>query len=230
LRKGLTIRVVLFIILSVFIAGLMNLPSVADWLLTAQLSSRFATNDVVVHSSIAVPQFLLNGRVDQLDAVLHQAKVGQLYCRELTVKGRGLTIDRQALLRDQKLRASQADELSVKGIIDGDALARLLREQIDRLDDVQVAISPQEIYITGTAKIMGRRADMEMSGVIVEDGGTLYFRMTRLRVRNARIGTANLSEMFSTIPLASSEQMPLGLRVRDVRQMDGSIMILADKR
>ena len=91
LRKGLTILGLLFIILIVSSETLV--PWLAQATVRTKLSQKAATNDVQATLGSSPSALLLLGDIQHLDAVLHQAKVGQVYLRELTLTGTNVRLD-----------------------------------------------------------------------------------------------------------------------------------------
>ena len=225
MRKGLTILGLFCIILSVSSVWL------APWLATSTLRTRLvqklATEDVQVQLAASPGLVLALGQADSLQAVAHAGKVGVVPFRELTLTGERLKIDVPALLAHDGLQVMRAERLELRGIIDADGLRRVLTQHIDKLENVQVDIQQESILVTAQTKLLGRTADVELEGVVRGDSAGLYFDMTRLNIRNARVGTAQLGEMFGNITLAKTDKMPLGLRIQDVEQSEGTIIITA---
>lgn len=225
LRKGLTILGLLFIILIVSSQTLV--PWLAQATVRTKLSQKAATNDVQATLGSSPSALLLLGDIQHLDAVLHQAKVGQVYLRELTLTGTNVRLDVPALLQDEGLKITRADKLELKGVVDADNLREVLSRKVDKVENVQVSIHPDKVQVTANAKVFGRTADIEMEGQVVEDSGSLYFLMTRLDMKNTRLGTAKLGDLFGNIQLAAPNRLPLGMKIRQVEQTEGAIIITA---
>ena len=227
LRKGLTILGLLFIILIV------SSETVFPWLVRAtvqtRLSQKAATDDVQVTIGSLPSALLLLGNIQQLDAVMHQAKIGQVYLRELTLSGSNVQLDMPALMREEGIQVKRADKLELKGIVDADNLREVLARKVDKIENVQVAIHPDKVQVTANAKVFGRIADIELEGQVVEDSGSLYFLMTRLDMKNTRLGTAKLGDLFGNIQLAAPDRLPLGMKIRQVEQTEGAIIITAER-
>ena len=227
LRKGLTILGLLFIILIV------SSETVFPWLVRAtiqtKLSQKAATDDVQATLGSTPSALLMLGNIQQLDVVMHQAKIGQVYLRELTLSGSDVQLDMPALLREEGIQVRRADKLELKGIVDADNLREVLSRKVDKIENVQVAIHPDKVQVTANAKVFGRVADIELDGQVVEDSGSLYFLMTRLDMKNTRLGTARLGDLFGNIQLAAPDRLPLGMKVRQVQQTEGAIIITAER-
>ena len=62
-------------------------PWLAQAALQTKLSQKLATNDVAAEIATSPAIYLLLGRVDTLNAVAHQAKIGQVYLSEVSLQG-----------------------------------------------------------------------------------------------------------------------------------------------
>ena len=211
----------------------MSSETVFPWLVRAtvqtKLSQKAATDDVQATLGSTPSALLMLGNIQQLDVVMHQAKIGQVYLRELTLSGSDVQLDMPALLREEGIQVRRADKLELKGIVDADNLREVLSRKVDKIENVQVAIHPDKVQVTANAKVFGRVADIELDGQVVEDSGSLYFLMTRLDMKNTRLGTARLGDLFGNIQLAAPDRLPLGMKVRQVQQTEGAIIITAER-
>ena len=231
MRKGLTIFCLFFIILVVL--GEVCLPWIVSNMLKTQAEQRLATTDMEINLS-STPNFLMClGRVDDLQAVAHRARVGKVGARELTLTGKKVHLDMQSLLNGETVRVSKAEELVLTGIIDEENLRDALSRSIDRIENVQVRIAPELVTVTAEAKIFGQKAEIELTGRVIEDLGALYFQMERLSLKNSRMGLAKLEgvfgDMFGNIELAGADKLPLGLKLMKAEQSDGVIILQAER-
>lgn len=227
LRKLFGTIVLLALIAAFFIEFL--LPTFAAGALKAKVVSRLATDDVTVTME-ASPEFLLAlGHADRLEVLARQAKVGSVTARELTLSGEGVDVDVPAFLSDSGIQVRRAKKLTLKGIIGEEELRRALQGKVDRMENISVSITPEGIRAVANAKIFGRTADVELTGEIVDDAGALYFRMTSLSLKNAMLGTARLGDMFGDVELLGAGKLPLGLKITNVEQKDGVVLITAER-
>ena len=227
MRKGLTILGALFIIIIVFSETL--LPWLARETLQTRMNERLSTTDaqVAVDSS---PGFLfMLGQVQQMHAVAHQAKVGNVYFREISLSGENMRLNVGDLLQAGKVALRSADKLALKGVVDEENLQEALARKLDKVENVQVSITPERVSVTANTKLLGRIVDIELEGNIIEDSGSLYFQMTHLAFKNSRIGTAKLGELFGNIQLAPPGRLPMGMQISDVQQADGVVVITATR-
>ena len=230
MRKFFIAGSLLLIIFAVLVEGV--LPEVVSSTLERRIGDRLASQDAQVSINSSPSIVMLLGQVDTLQAVTHQAKVGQVYVKELTLEGRDVHIDMASLLDDEKFKVSRAEKLTLQGIIDEENLREVLSRRVDKLENVQVKITPERVLVTAEVKVMGRMSQAELSGQVVDDAGSLYFRMEHLSLKNSRLGKVKLDglfgDVFGDVLLAGPDKIPLGMRVTEVRQLEGSIAVKAE--
>jgi hypothetical protein len=203
------------------------LPWLARETLQTRMNERLSTTDaqVAVDSS---PGFLfMLGQVQQMHAVAHQAKVGNVYFREISLSGENMRLNVGDLLQAGKVALRSADKLVLKGVVDEENLQEALTRKLEKVENVQVSIKPERVLVTANTKLLGRVVDIELEGNVIEDSGSLYFQMTHLAFKNSRIGTAKLGDMFGNIQLAPPSRLPMGMQINDVQQTDGAIVVTA---
>ena len=230
MRKILVVGSLLLIIFAVLVEGV--LPEVVSSTLERRIGDRLASQDAQVSINSSPSIVMLLGQVDTLQAVTHQAKVGQVYVKELTLEGKDVHIDMASLLDDEKFKVSRAEKLTLQGIIDEENLREVLSRRVDKLENVQVKITSERVLVTAEVKVMGRMSQAELSGQVVDDAGSLYFRMEHLSLKNSRLGKVKLDglfgDVFGDVLLAGPDKIPLGMRVTEVRQLEGSIAVKAE--
>ncbi len=229
MRKGLTITFLLCIILVVLAEAV--LPQIIGGTLEKRIRDRMATQDAQVTVVSHPGLLLLLGQVDSLQAVTHQAKIGQVYVKELSLEGEAVHLDMGSLMDDGQLKVTKARSLIMQGTIDEENLREVLSRRVDKLENVQVRVTPERALVTAEVKVMGRKAEAELSGQVVEDSGSLYFRMEHLSLKNSRLGRIKLDglfgDVFGDVLLAGPDKIPLGMKVTEVKQMDGAISVKA---
>lgn len=206
------------------------LPAIATSAIKAKVVSRLSTDDVDVSMQSAPNVLLAIGDIDKMNIVVHRATIGAVHLRDLTLQGKKVHIDMASFLEDQAVSVSHAEQLSLRGVIGENELRRVLEEKISRLDNVEVRITPDGITATANTKLFGRKADIALTGKVVEDEGTLFIKMTSLNIKNALIGTAKLDDMFGNIELLKAEKMPMGLKITNIVHQDGEVIIEAERR
>jgi hypothetical protein len=203
------------------------LPWLARETLQTRMNERLSTTDAQVAVDSSPGILLMLGQVQQMHAVAHQAKVGNVYFREISISGENMRLNVGDLLQAGKVALRSADKLALKGVVDEENLQEALARKLDKVENVQVSITPERVSVTANTKLLGRIVDIELEGNIIEDSGSLYFQMTHLAFKNSRIGTAKLGELFGNIQLAPPGRLPMGMQISDVQQTDGAVVITA---
>ena len=228
MKRKLTIVLCLFVLIIVCAAQFV-VPQLATAALVREIKNQVATDDVQLNLS-SVPNILMaTGRIDNIAAVARDAKMGEVYSAELTLDGTGIKIDMPALLRENKLNLQSAEELTLKAIFSEENLRELLSRKVDKLSNVHVNITPNRILMTAEVKIFGKPAEAEVEGIIVEDSGNLYFRMTHMNMKKALLGRLNIENFFGDILLIGSNKLPLNLKIDDVIMYDGHVTVTAKR-
>ncbi len=226
LRKTLTIAGLFFIILIVL--GELLLPSLAEETTASRLSRKFATNDVEVALSSTPRLLLAAGHADHLSVVVRNGRIGQLRVRELKLTGSDAQIDCGELFHGN-LKLEEGRDLSLIGTFDAEGLREALAAKLKQADNLQVAITDDNIVATADAKVFGRRTSLSLVGHMTAEDGSLYFVTDQLEVTDSPFGSAKLGDLVNKIQLVKPEQLPLGMQVRRVEQNAGTILIVAEE-
>ena len=205
-------------------------PQIAKGALTRKIIEAAKTEDVQLNISSAPNALISLGRLDHVAALAREAKLGDVYVSELTLDGEAVSIDMPTLINDSRVEVKSAKELRLKGIVSEENLRELISRKVDKLQNVHVDITDQRVYLTAEVKVFGKMADAEVQGVVLEDDGSLYFRMTHIDVKNALLGRLNLENFFGDILLVGSEKLPLKLKFSDVVMQNGHITVTAERK
>ncbi len=189
--------------------------------------NRLATNDVQVSMGTDPSILLMLGQIQNLHIAANGAHIGDAKLREITMDGSNVFFDMPAFVMDHQAEVRRADKLEMRAVLDADSLKDLLMKKVDRLENVSVTIDKDGVHVKANAKIFGKTADIAMDGVIVDDLGNLYFNMTRLSVTGVHIGKADFGEMFGNIRMAAADKMPFGMKITQVQQTDGAVIVTA---
>lgn len=225
LRKGLTILGILFIILIVF--GEVVVPQLAESALKAQLVQMASTRDVQVSLDAEPRAMIALGHIGKVQGVLHDGRIGELKVSELTLEGENIRVDMAAALRDKRLVLESSQRLELQGIVSEDDLKELLSRQVERLENLEVRMTPEGVHATANMKVFGRMADVELSGTFLVDDGNLYFHLNSLNLRNALLRKIQLDSLFTDIRITNNKTLPAGLRFDSVELLDGKAVVRA---
>jgi hypothetical protein len=230
MRKFFIAGSLLLVLLAVLVEGV--LPAVVSSTLERRIGDKLAAQDAQVSINSSPSLLMLLGQVESLQAVTHQAKVGQVYVKEMALEGKALHIDMASLLSDGNFKVTQAEKLALQGTIDEENLREVLSRRVDKLENVKVSVTPERVLVTAEVKVMGKMSQAELAGQVVDDAGSLYFRMEHLSMKNSRLGKLKLDglfgDVFGDVLLAGPDKIPLGMRVTEVKQLEGSIIVKAE--
>ena len=226
MRKGLTIFSLILIILIVF--SQLLLPTIAAKTLQSRLTMASKARAMQVQVSAMPAVLLLFGQIDQLDIAAEQAMLGQVRVDSLKLTGRNVSLPVDVMVSGQ-LAVRAADELNLSADVTADDLLELLQRKVDKLQNAEVTIAPELITVSGQAKILGRMADIRMEGQVLEEDGNIYFRMTKLDIKNAILGKALLGNFFGDIMLVDLKKLSLPVELDDVLQQDGQVVLTASR-
>ena len=176
------------------------------------------------------------GQVDKIHASASAGEIGDVEFNALTLDGEKISVDVQELLfPSQNLTAKQrtekilksAEHVELNGIVTQDGLKNFIEKKVDQLDDAEIKITPQEVTAKGQIKFMGKTADVDIAGSFFLDDDDIYFRATRLNVKNTLVRHVQIDRYLGDIKILQSETLPLNLKFSSVQMRDGDILITA---
>ena len=174
------------------------------------------------------PSFMmLFGQVDNIDIEATNIKLDKVNLNELSLKGENIEISVQDLLLARRLVINSADNLTITGLIDENNLAQLLAKEVDKISDIAVKITPDNVEATGKISFLGQEATINVKGIIVVEGKNLLFRITDANTENRLFGKIGIS-FTKDIFLVSTDKLPLeGVKFTRVEQQNGQVLIEA---
>ena len=210
------------------------LPQILTGMLKNQIT-KWTASDEVSLSLDSTPRFLIvAGQVDKVQGEVKNGRLGELETTELMLNGEAVKVDMPAILFGADNNKKQVEQIfksigkvELTGIVSEENLKNFLKEKFEQLDNVTVKMVPDEISATANVNIMGRDADIELSGIIIADGGDLYFRMTKLNVRNTLLRHVQLDRFFGDIKIVDGNKMPIGLKFESIEMQDGQTVLKA---
>lgn len=203
------------------------LPGIVGGNLANRIKETVQAENVTVDVR-AMPGFLLLvGRMDSLDVVVDNARLGDIQVAQLILHGENLQVDLSALDSRDGSAIQSADNLELTGVITQQALQDMLVKKMAKVDNLHVQMDAEKISATGQVKLLGRMVDITLEGKVLPENGGLYFHMTRLDIRNAVLGQAVLGNFFGDILIFDLHNSPVRAEIDDVQQQDGQITIKA---
>ena len=234
MKKFLTLMAFLLIVLLVILE--IVLPRTVENILQEQIIKSTAAQEVDIDLSSSPNAKIALGEIDKVHAAANSGRLGEIDFTNLSLDGEKIKIDIREILfpsaelsdkeRTDKILKS-VDKLELHGVIGAEDLKSFIAKKVDKLENAEIKITPQEITATGQIKILGRTADVDVAGIFIVDSGDIYFRATHLNVKNALLRHVNLDRFLGELKIVDSKNLPLNLKFDEVELRDGEILLTA---
>lgn len=203
------------------------LPTYISNQISGRIERSLQTDSVSVNIETSPSFMMLFGQVDNIDIEATNIKLDKVNLNELSLKGENIEISVQDLLLARRLVINSADNLTITGLIDENNLAQLLAKEVDKISDIAVKITPDNVEATGKISFLGQEATINVKGIIVVEGKNLLFRITDANTENRLFGKIGIS-FTKDIFLVSTDKLPLeGAKFTRVEQQNGQVLIEA---
>lgn len=224
--RKLLIGLILVVIIA--LAGVTYiLPTYISNQISGRIERSLQTDSVSANIETSPSFMMLFGQVDNIDIEATNIKLDKVNLNELSLKGENIEISVQDLLLARRLVINSADNLTITGLIDENNLAQLLAKEVDKISDITVKITPDNVEATGKISFLGQEATINVKGIIVVEGKNLLFRITDANTENRLFGKIGIS-FTKDIFLVSTDKLPLeGAKFTRVEQQNGQVLIEA---
>lgn len=203
------------------------LPTYISNQISGRIERSLQTDSVNANIETSPSFMMLFGQVDNIDIEATNIKLDKVNLNELSLKGENIEISVQDLLLARRLVINSADNLIITGLIDENNLAQLLAKEVDKISDIAVKITPDNVEATGKISFLGQEATINVKGIIVVEGKNLLFRITDANTENRLFGKIGIS-FTKDIFLVSIDKLPLeGAKFTRVEQQNGQVLIEA---
>ncbi|WP_419516111.1 DUF2993 domain-containing protein [Megamonas funiformis] len=203
------------------------LPTYISNQISGRIERSLQTDSVSANIETSPSFMMLFGQVDNIDIEATNIKLDKVNLNELSLKGENIEISVQDLLLARRLVINSADNLTITGLIDENNLAQLLAKEVDKISDIAVKITPDNVEATGKISFLGQEASINVKGIIVVEGKNLLFRITDANTENRLFGKIGIS-FTKDIFLVSTDKLPLeGAKFTRVEQQNGQVLIEA---
>lgn len=218
----------LILVVVVALAGVTYiLPTYISNQISGRIERSLQTDSVIANIETSPSFMMLFGQVDNIDIEATNIKLDKVNLNELSLKGENIEISVQDLLLARRLVINSADNLTITGLIDENNLAQLLAKEVDKISDIAVKITPDNVEATGKISFLGQEATINVKGIIVVEGKNLLFRITDANTENRLFGKIGIS-FTKDIFLVSTDKLPLeGAKFTRVEQQNGQVLIEA---
>lgn len=203
------------------------LPTYISNQISGRIERSLQTDSVSANIETSPSFMMLFGQVDNIDIEATNIKLDKVNLNELSLKGENIEISVQDLLLARRLVINSADNLTITGLIDENNLAQLLAKEVDKISDIAVKITPDNVEATEKISFLGQEATINVKGIIVVEGKNLLFRITDANTENRLFGKIGIS-FTKDIFLVSTDKLPLeGAKFTRVEQQNGQVLIEA---
>lgn len=203
------------------------LPTYISNQISGRIERSLQTDSVSANIETSPSFMMLFGQVDNIDIEATNIKLDKVNLNKLSLKGENIEISVQDLLLARRLVINSADNLTITGLIDENNLAQLLAKEVDKISDIAVKITPDNVEATGKISFLGQEATINVKGIIVVEGKNLLFRVTDANTENRLFGKIGIS-FTKDIFLVSTDKLPLeGAKFTRVEQQNGQVLIEA---
>lgn len=203
------------------------LPTYISNQISGRIERSLQTDSVNANIETSPSFMMLFGQVDNIDIEATNIKLDKVNLNELSLKGENIEISVQDLLLARRLVINSADNLTITGLIDENNLAQLLAKEVDKISDIAVKITPDNVEATGKISFLGQEATINVKGIIVVEGKNLLFRITDANTENRLFGKIGIS-FTKDIFLVSTDKLPLeGAKFTRVEQQNAQVLIEA---
>lgn len=203
------------------------LPTYISNQISGRIERSLQTDSVSANIETSPSFMMLFGQVDNIDIEATNIKLDKVNLNKLSLKGENIEISVQDLLLARRLVINSADNLTITGLIDENNLAQLLAKEVDKISDIAVKITPDNVEATGKISFLGQEASINVKGIIVVEGKNLLFRITDANTENRLFGKIGIS-FTKDIFLVSTDKLPLeGAKFTRVEQQNGQVLIEA---
>lgn len=214
------------------------LPQVVTGVLEDQIMKATAAQSVDLQISSFPNIKTAFGTVDKIYGTASVGRLGEVDFKELSLDGENISLNMREIFfpsenlsgveRGNKI-VNYAGKLELHGIITAEDLLAYLEKKVDKLQNAQVQITPEEITASGEVKIMGRTAEVELAGRFIADGGDVYFEMTKFNAKNSLLRHFQIDSWLGEVKVLSGEDLPAKLKYDSVEMRDGEILVTAVK-
>ena len=203
------------------------LPTYISNQISGRIERSLQTDSVSANIETSPSFMMLFGQVDNIDIEATNIKLDKVNLNKLSLKGENIEISVQDLLLARRLVINSAENLTITGLIDENNLAQLLAKEVDKISDIAVKITPDNVEATGKISFLGQEATINVKGIIVVEGKNLLFRITDANTENRLFGKIGIS-FTKDIFLVSTDKLPLeGAKFTRVEQQNGQVLIEA---
>lgn len=176
------------------------------------------------HPSLA----MLRGQFDKISVHATDVKTDKILLHDFRADLTGVQVDMGVLFSRRTLALRSARDITLSAVVTQDDLASCLNRAVKDLRDTKVVITPASIRASSTLSFHGLvNVSATLDGKLASDGNEVVFVTNQVSLGNGSFDHIGGS-IAGKIPLLDSHKLPFSVKVHEVTQEQGRIVIKAD--
>lgn len=204
------------------------LPRVGSGALERALRESLKTDAVTVNARTFPATMMLFGRIGHIDIEAVRGMLGELCAEKLTLHGEGVRVPSDALLNNN-FAVSDADVLTLEGVVTEQNLADFLNRQVDQVKEAKVSITKEKVIADGKTGIAGLTADVHLEGVFFIEDNAICLRLTNVVVKKIFFGKDLTANFFDKIDLYDFRRLNMPVELDEAVHEDGQVVLKASR-
>lgn len=230
------LAVILILAAVIFAAIEIFLPRIVADILKEQVVKATHAQEVQFQLKSSPNAKIILGQIDSIYGTASSGQIGDVDFQALTADVKNINVDVKELLfptpnindkqRTEKILKS-IGKAELTGIITEDGLKNFMQRKVEHGENMDVKITPNEVTATGHIKLLGRDADVDVSGTFIMIDDDIYFHATNLDIRNTLVRNVQIDRFLGDVKILESANLPAGLKFTSVKMREGDVLITA---
>ena len=204
------------------------LPKICAGALGRVLQQALKTDTVTVSTRTFPASRLLFGHIGDIDAEAENGRLGNLPTKKLSLHGECVQMPYDVLWH-QNFAITDADVLTLEGVVTEENLADFLNNEVKEIDDAKVNITKEQVVADATTKVMGRSADVHIEGVFFIEDNKIALRLTHVKVKKIFFGRDLTANFFERIDLYDFNRLNMPVELDEAVHEDGQVVLKASR-
>ncbi len=124
---------------------------------------------------------------------------------------------------------TDADVLTLTGIVTEEDLADFLNRDIKEIEDAKVKITKDKVLADAVTKVMGRSAEVHIEGVFFIEDNMICLRLTNVTVKKVFFGRDLTANFFDRIDIYNFNRLNMPVELDEAIHGDGEVLLKASR-
>ena len=204
------------------------LPKLGSEALVRELQQALKTDAVMVSARTFPACRLLIGHIGDIDIEAEHGMLGNLPTEKLSLHGECVQMPQDVLVNNN-FAITDADVLTLTGIVTEGNLADFLNHDIKEIEDAKVKITKEKVLADATTKIMGRSADVHIEGVFFIEDNAICLRLTNVKVKKLFFGRDLTANLFDRIDIYDFNRLNMPVELDEAIHEEGQVVLKASR-